>query len=156
MKIRLCELDADRLGCPRDLTFDFEQVTGRDLMELEEQVGWNLATFENALGGVPATNAIGGPIFEMDGDKIKLDPMGKPIRVMTITTRTIVVIVWLCVRRANPEITWKNFDFQIAATEIEDAEEDPGKAPSSPKSTTTTKRRSARSSASARGTSGRS
>lgn len=155
MKITLSEADAKRLNCPRVLIFDEEGLTGRDLMELEEQVGWSADSLERAFQGIPAVNALGGPIYEMDGDKPKLDGMGKPIRVMTLTTKTLMVVVWLCVRRANPEIDWKSFDFHVGATEIDNAEEPVGKAPS-PKSTTTTKPRSRRSTASPRGTSARS
>ena len=147
MRIRLCEEDATRLGCPRDLDFDFEKVTGRDLLELEEQVGWSLDTFQREIEGTPAVNAIGGPIYEMDGDKPKLDPMGKPIRIMAISTKAIVVIVWLCVRKANPDVAWKTFDFTMTATDILEDEEPAGKAPRLRKSTTTTKRRSRASSA---------
>lgn len=157
IRIKLCEEDATRLNCPRDLLFDFTNVTGRDLLELEEQVGWSFDRFEREVGGVPATNALGGPVYEMAGDKPKLDGMGKPIRAMVITTRVLMVVIWMCVRRANPDVEWKTFDFTISATEVESEEEEPGKAPvNSRKSTTTTKRRSARSSASPRGTSGKS
>lgn len=153
MRIRLSEQDAANFGCPRDLGFDFEQLTGRDLLELEEQVGWTFDTFQSAAEGMPATNALGGPIYEMNGDVPKLDPMGKPVRVMTISTRTIIVMVWLCVRRANPAVRWDTFPdlFNIAGVEIEDEPE--GKAPArSRTSTTTTKPRSRKPSTSRRGT----
>lgn len=154
MKITLSESDAARLGCPRTLTYDEEGITGRDLMELEEQVGWSADQLDRAMQGVPAVNAIGGPLYEMDGDSPKLDPMGKPIRVMTMATKTVMVMVWLCVRRANPAVKWDEFDFHLASAEFGDGEP-VGKA-HSPTNTTTTKPRSRRSSASARGTSGKS
>ena len=153
MRIRLSERDAEHFGCPRELEFDFEQLTGRDLLELEEQVGWTFDTFQSSFEGTPAVNAIGGPIYEMNGDVPKLDPMGKPIRVMAISTRTIMVMVWLCVRRANPAVRWESFPdgFTIAAVEIEDEPE--GKAPANSRpSSTTTKPRSRKSSTSRRGT----
>jgi hypothetical protein len=150
MKIRLSEQDAARLGCPRDLEFDFEQLSGRDMLELEEQLGWSFDTFQSALEGTPAVNALGGPIYEMNGDVPKLDPMGKPIRVMAISTKAIVVIVWMCARRANPAIRWESFDFNMTTIEIDNEEEPAGKAPAkarSRKSTTATSRRSRPSSA---------
>jgi|SRR5688572_7548626 len=149
MKIRLSEEDATRLGCPRELSFDLEHLSGRDLLELEEQVGWSFDTFQRELEGTPAVNALGGPIYEMDGDVPKLDPMGKPIRVMAISTKATIVVVWMCARRANPAIRWQEFDFNIAAVEFDD-EEPAGKAPAKARSrtsTTTTRRRSRTSSA---------
>jgi hypothetical protein len=156
LRIRLSEEDTTRLGCPQELTFEYGKMMGRDLLELEEQVGWSIDQFERQLEGVPAVNALGGPIYEMDGDKPKLDGGGKPILAMTYTTKTVMVLVWMCVRRANPDVAWKTFDFDVTAAEIDnDDEEEVGKAPSranSKKSTTGTSRRSRASSASRRGT----
>lgn len=152
MKISISEADATRLNCPRDMVFDLGKITGGDLIELEEQVGWGIDQFERAMEGTPAVNAIGGPIYEMDGDVPKLDGGGKPIRAMVIGTKTIMVLVWMCVRRANPDIPWKGFPDRIEVTALEivqDEEGEPGKSPArrSATNTTTTKPRSARSTA---------
>lgn len=153
LKIRISEADSSRLNCPRDMAFDLDTVTGRDLLELEEQVGWNIDRFQIAVQGTPAVDAIGGPIYEMDPknpDTPKLDGGGQPIRAMVIGTKTVMVLVWMCVRRANPDVAWKTFDVQITELEItQDEEGEPGKSPArrSPTSTTTTKRRSRRSTA---------
>ena len=149
MRIRLSEEDATRLGCPRDLKFDYEKFMGRDLLELEEQVGWAIPDLEHALNGVPATNALGGPIYEMNGDKPVLDGAGKPVVARTYTTKTLMVMVWMCVRRSNPDVAWKTFDFELNGATLGE-EEEPGKASTaarSAKSTTATSRRSRRSSA---------
>ena len=152
MKITLSEEDAVRLAVPRELVFDYGRFMGRDLLELEEQVGWSIVDLEHALNGTPAVNAIGGPIYEMDPknpDKPLLDGGGKPIVARTLSTRTLLVMVWMCVRRANPDVTWKTFDFNMVAAEF-DPEDESGKgstAAPSKRSTTGTRRRSQRSSA---------
>lgn len=141
------------------MKFDYSKFMGRDLLELEEQVGWDINKLEHALNGAPATNAIGGPIYEMNGDKPVLDGGGKPMIARVLTTKTLMVMVWMCVRRAAPDVQWKTFDFNVAGAEFDPEDEEAGKgstAAPSKRSTTSTKPRSRRSSASPRGTSGRS
>lgn len=156
MRIRLTEEDAARFAIDRDLEFNEQRLMGRELMALEAQVGWTFQDLERKLEGEYATNALGEPVWETDAKgKIVLDGGGKPMRARVLKIEPLMVITWLCVYRANPEIAWKTFDMNVTGTEFT-PEEDPGKAPNSPKNTTTTKRRSARSSASNRGSSAKS
>lgn len=158
MRIRLTEEDATRLGCPRELEFDPDRLMGRELIALEEEVGWNVDSLEENLQGDYLKNALGEPVFETDAKgKVVLDGGGKPMRARGLKMTTVVVITWLAARRAGSKVPYSEFDFNITGAEF-DAEE-PGKAPAtpaSPTSTTTTKRRSARSSGSSRGSSARS
>lgn len=153
MRIRLSEEDAQKLQVPRDLEFSEERLMGRELMALEAQVGWSFQDLEHKLEGEYATNALGEPIWETDAKgKIVLDGGGKPMRARVLKIEALMVIAWLCVFRANPEISWKSFDINITGTDFI-PEEDPGKAQSSPTNTTTGKPRSRRSSATKRGSS---
>jgi hypothetical protein len=155
MRITLSEEDATRLECPRELEFDPNRIMGSDLIALEEQLGWSFEQLEEAMLGEPAKNAIGEPIWETDAKgKIVLDAKGKPQPLRTLKSRTLIAVTWLCVRRANPAVRWEGFDFAVTATKFDD---DPpaGKAPS-PTNTTTGKPRSARSSATRRGSSAKS
>lgn len=150
--ITLSEQDAARLECPRDLGFDPETIMGSDLVALEEELGWSIDQLEGAMMGEPAKNAVGQPIWETDGNgKLILDDKGNPTPMRVMKARTLMVVTWLCVRRANPAVRWEGFDFNVTATAFDSEEQPAGKA-SSPPSTTTGKRRSPRSSASRRGT----
>lgn len=157
MKIRLSEEDAERLGCPRDLVFDESRLMGRELMALEEQVGWTFQDLERKLQGDPAVDHTGAPIWETD-DKGKLVLAdGKPTQMRVLRVEQLMVMAWLCAFRANPDVAWKTFDINLTGAEFSD--DSPGKDPTpaaSKPSTTSTRRRSARSSASPRGTSGKS
>jgi hypothetical protein len=157
MKIRLSEEDAERLGCPRDLEFDFEKLMGRELMALEEQVGWSFDEFAQKMQGEPLKNALGEPVWETDDKgKVVLDAGGKPMRARGLRIAQLMVMTWLCVFRTNPDVTWKGFDFNVVGTEFVD-EEEPGKggttSAASPKNTTGTKPRLRTPSRSRRGSS---
>ena len=156
MRIRLTEEDAERLGCPRDLQFDHEKLMGRELMALEAQVGWSFQDLEHKMQGEPATNALGEPVWETDAKgKVVLDGGGKPMRMLVLKIEQLMVVTWLCVYRHNPGVAWADFDFNVTGTEF-DSGDDSGKEQSSPTNTTTGKRRSARSSASSRGSNAKS
>ena len=155
MRIRLSEEDATRLGCPRDLEFDPDKLMGRELIALEEEVGWNFDTLEENLQGEYLKNALGEPVFETDDKgKVVLDGGGKPMRARGLKMTTVVVIAWIAARRAGSKVPYAEFDFNVNGAEFDT--EEPGKAPASPTSTTTTRPRSARRSASSRGSSARS
>jgi len=152
MRIRLSEEDAERLGCPRNLEFDFERVMGRELMALEEQVGWDYSTFGTKMQGIPLTDHAGAPVWETDDDgKLVTDPKtGKPIQMRGLKVEQLLVMVWLCVLRANPQCRWDTFDVNLAATDF--VEDSAGKAEAdSEPSTSGTKRRSPKGSGSGRG-----
>lgn len=150
MRIRLTEEDATRLGCPRELEFDPEKLMGRELIALEEEVGWNVDNLEENLQGEYLKDALGGPVFETDDKgKVVLDGGGKPMRARGLKIATVLVITWLAARRAGCTVPYAEFDFSVTGAEFDP--EEPGKAPASPTNTTTGKRRSARSSATRRG-----
>lgn len=153
MRIRLSEEDAQRLGCPRDLEFDPEKIMGRELIAMEEEVGWDVDRLEESLQGDYLKNALGEPVFETDANgKVVLDGGGKPMRARGLKIATVIVITWLAARRAGCKVPYADFDFAVTGAEF-DAEE-PGKAPeapASPTNTTTGKPRSRRSSATRRG-----
>ena len=155
MRIRLTEEDATRLGCPRDLEFDPDRLMGRELIALEEEVGWTVDSLEQNLQGEYLKNALGEPIFETDDKgKLVLDGGGKPMRARGLKMTTVVVIGWLAARRAGSKVPYAEFDFNVNGAEFDPEEPEPGKAPASPASptsTTTGKRRSPRSSATRRG-----
>lgn len=153
MRIRLSEEDAALLGCPRDLEFDPERLMGRELIALEEEVGWNFDSLEENLQGEYLKNALGEPVFETDDTgKVVLDGGGKPMRARGLKMTTVVVIAWLAARRSGCKLPYAEFDFNVTGAEFDP--EEPGKAPASATSTTTGKPRSRRSSASSRGSSG--
>lgn len=155
MRIRLTEEDATRLGCSRDLEFDADRLMGRELIALEEEVGWNVDSLEEKLQGEYLKDALGGPVFETDAKgKVVLDGGGKPMRARGLKVSTILVIAWLAARRAGCKVPYAEFDFAVSGAEFDP--EEPGKAPASPTNTTTTKPRSARRSASSRGSSAKS
>jgi hypothetical protein len=155
MRIRLSEEDAGRLGCPRDLEFDADRLMGRELIALEEEVGWTVDSLEENLQGEYLKNALGEPVFETDAKgKLVLDGGGKPMRARGLKMTTVVVITWLAARRAGSKVPFADFDFNVNGAEFDP--EEPGKAPASPTNTTTTKPRSARRSASSRGSSAKS
>lgn len=158
MRIRLSEEDAERLGCPRDIEFDYDKVMGRELIAMEEQAGWDIHRLEQGLEGEYLTNALGEPIWETDSKgKVVLDGGGKPMRARGLKMATVMVVTWLAVRRAGSTVSYADFDFDVTGAEFDP--EEPGKAPptpASPTTTTTGKRRSARSSASSRGSSAKS
>jgi hypothetical protein len=150
MRIRLSEEDATRLGVPRDLEFDPERIMGRDLIALEEEVGWNVDSLEENLQGEYLTNALGEPVWETDDKgKVVLDGGGKPMRARGLKVATVLVVTWLAARHAGCKVPYVEFDFAVTGAEFDSAE--PGKAPASPTSTTTGKPRSRRSSATRRG-----
>ncbi len=154
MRITLSEEDAQRLGVPREMNFREDRIMGSELIALEEQVGWDVERLDQALIGEPVTNAIGQPVWVLDDkDKPVLDDKGKPRQQRAMKVRTLMVLAWMCARRANPAIAWDGFDINVLATEF--VPEPEGKAPS-PTGTTTGKRPSRRSSASSRGSSAKS
>lgn len=158
MRIRLSEEDATRLGCPRDLEFDPDKIMGRELIAMEEEVGWNVDRLEESLQGEYLKNALGEPVYETDDKgKLVLDGGGKPMRARGLKAATVIVMTWLAARRAGSKVPYSEFDFNVTGAEFDP--EEPGKAPTTPPSptnTTTGKRRSARSSASSRGSSAKS
>jgi hypothetical protein len=155
MRIRLTEEDAERLGVARDLEFDSDKLMGRELIALEDEVGWTVDSLEANLQGEYLTNAIGEPVWETDDrGKVVLDGGGKPMRARGLKAATILVITWLAARRAGCTVPYAEFDFAVTGAEFDT--EEPGKAPASPASptsTTTGKPRSRRSSATRRGSS---
>jgi len=156
MRIRLSEEDAARLGVPRDLEFDPDKLMGRELIALEEEVGWNVDSLEQHLQGEYLTNALGEPEWETDDNgKVVLDGGGKPMRARGLRVATVLVVAWLAARRAGCRVPYAEFDFAVTGAEFDT--EEPGKAPASsasrasPTSTTTGKRPSRRSSVTKRG-----
>lgn len=123
MKIRITQDDADRLGCPRDLEFEFDRVMGRELMALEEQVGWAFHEFEKEMQGEPLAEPVtGAPVWETDEHgKLVTDPKtGKPVQARGLRVKQLMVMVWLCVFRANPAVAWATFDVNLMGAEFSD------------------------------------
>jgi hypothetical protein len=155
MRIRLTEEDATRLDCPRDLEFDAERLMGRELIALEEEVGWTVDSLEENMQGEYLKNALGEPVWETDDKgKVVLDGGGKPMRARGLKASTILVIAWIAARRAGCKVPYAEFDFAVTGAEFDT--EEPGKAPASATNSTTGKRRSPQSSATRRGSNAKS
>lgn len=144
MKITLSDEDAERLGVGPVVEFDERRLSSLEAIQMSKATKWSLIRFTNAFGQVLRDDD-GKPVMQRDasGEFVR-DEAGGLIPVRDIETTALVLAVWLAVRRAGRDIAWKDFDINLIATDFEDEDEDDeqGKAPGGP--TTTTKATSKR------------
>lgn len=129
MKIRLSDVDAERLGVAPVLEFDDSRMSSLEAIAMSKATGWSVVRLGHALQGHVLRDD-NGPVFHRDplGELVR-DEAGNPSPVMDIPTEALVICTWLAVRRGGVDVAWKDFDVNLAAVDFGDEDEaEPGKA----------------------------